>query len=100
MKYLLIVFFCFGCSDYVPKSEYVKLTDSIQVLNIQQAKCIEHGKILQDSVNYLKQWVIMTKDQRERLNKYDRLYKYFRICENNPTQWANYKGWSIRVFTQ
>ena len=100
MKYLIILLFCFGCSNYVPKSDYVKLTDSIQVLNIQQSKYVEQGKILQDSVNYLKQWVIMTKDQHERLQKYDRLYKYYRICVNNPTQWIYYKGWSIRVFEQ
>lgn len=34
------------------------------------------------------------------LNKYDRLYKYYKICKNKPSQYKYYKGWSIRVFSQ
>lgn len=82
-------------SAFGSKQSYVvaSLQDSIKYLN---------GSIrfLNDSIVKLNQRPLMTEDQFIRVYKYERLYKYYQICANKPSQWVYYKGWSIRVFTQ
>ncbi len=84
--------------EMIAKTEYLKLADSIEVLTLQQKASDELIVTLQDSIADLKDRPLMTSDQFLTLYKYDRLYKYYRICKNNPTQWKYYKGWTIRVF--
>jgi len=54
--------------------------------------------LLNDSIKKLNERPLMTKTQFLDLYKYERLYKYYKICKNNPTQWKYYRGWSTRVF--
>lgn len=100
MKILSILVFVLtiGCSRpaTVLKSDYQKLTDSIEVLNAK-TKIIP---VLQDSIVKLNLLPIMSHDQFIQLYKYERLNKYYLICKRNQTQWKYYKGWSIRVFEQ
>jgi len=104
MKKIITVLFILliGCTkpETVAKVEYQKLVDSISILNQQHQKSIALIGAMQDSIIELKQQPLMTADQFIQLYKYDRLLKYYRICEKNPTQWKYYKGWSIRVFNQ
>ena len=53
---------------------------------------------LNDSIKRLNEIPLMTKAQFLDLYKYERLFKYYKICKNNPTQWKYYRGWSTRVF--
>lgn len=53
---------------------------------------------LKDSIELLNAKPIMTVEHFTAIYKYDRLYKYYRICKKNPSQWKFYKGWSKRVF--
>lgn len=92
------------------------MSDSVQVLNAKMLRmastyshCISTFEfqiqeqndslmILRDSLIKLNDRPLMTKKQFLDLYKYERLYKYYRICKNNPTQWKYYRGWSTRVF--
>lgn len=99
MKKLIFIFLvCFiGCKtpNVVPKSDYVRVKDSLTVL-IQQNKENALKVIkLTDSIN---SGILMTKQNHAEIVNYERLLKYYRICKNNPSQWIFYKGWSIRVF--
>lgn len=67
--------------------------DAVAVLNAR----IE---LLTDSIQRLNQRPVMTTNQFLRLYKYDRLFKYYRICVARPANWKYYKGWSTRVFNQ
>lgn len=86
-----------GCKNpnVVPKSDYIRVKDSLTVL-ISQNK-INALKVLKltDSIN---SGILMTKQNHLEIVNYERLLKYYRICKNNPSQWIFYKGWSIRVF--
>lgn len=100
-----LISYMFSCIDNRPpatvlKVEYLKLQDSIQQLNDQRQESINTIAILQDSITELKDRPLMTSEQFLLLYKYDRLYKYYRICKKNESQWKYYKGWSIRVFEQ
>lgn len=100
--FLLLVLLA-GCSTppaTVLKVDYLKLADSIKVLKAQNQAYISQLQIMQDSISVLKQRPLMTSEQFLLLYKYERLYKYYRICKKNETQWKYYKGWSIRVFEQ
>lgn len=55
---------------------------------------------LNDSIKRLNEIPLMTKAQFLDLYKYERLFKYYKICKNNPTQWKYYRGWSTRVFEE
>ena len=55
---------------------------------------------LNDSIKKLNERPFMTKAQFLDLYKYERLFKYYKICKNNPTQWKYYRGWSTRVFEE
>lgn len=55
---------------------------------------------LNDSIKRLNERPLMTKVQFLDLYKYERLFKYYKICKNNPTQWKYYRGWSTRVFEE
>ena len=55
---------------------------------------------LNDSIKKLNERPLMTKAQFLDLYKYERLFKYYKICKNNPTQWKYYRGWSTRVFEE
>ena len=75
----------------------------IPFLSIPQEKIKSDSLViieLKDSIQRLNKRPTMTADQFIKIYKYDRLYKYYRICEKNPTQWIYYKGWSTRVFNQ
>jgi hypothetical protein len=91
-----------GCHrpEMIPKSEYVKLADSIQILKSKNDFQLTQIHGLRDSIDILKQSPLMNSDQFIQLYKYGRLNKYYQICKKNPTQWKYYKGWSIRVFEQ
>ena len=104
MKILLffILLLAIGCDgqEMVPKTEYLKLADSITVLHQQNKIMVIRIHTMQDSIYALKQHPLMTADQFIQLYKYDRLHKYYLICKKNASQWKYYKGWSIRVFEQ
>lgn len=91
-----------GCHrpEMVQKTEYLKLADSIAFLKVQNDFNETVILILRDSITDLLDRPLMTSEQFLLLYKYDRLYKYYRICKKNETQWKYYKGWSIRVFEQ
>ena len=102
LAFLILVLLA-GCTPppaTVLKDEYLKLADSITVMNLQKIKSTIQIQLLQDSIVELKQRPLMTSEQFLILYKYERLNKYYRICKNKPTQWKYYKGWSIRVFEQ
>jgi len=82
--------------EKVSKIEYIKLQDSISILNTK----LKRIAILQDSLAVYKIRPLMTKEQFIDLYKYERLYKYYLLCKKNPKQWVYYKGWSIRVFEE
>jgi len=95
---LLLMFGCTSNSQvkpiYIDQGNYiVLLKDSVKTLN---------GSItvLNDSILKLNRMAVMTSAQFVKIYKYERLYKYYRICANKPSQWIYYKGWSIRVFTE
>jgi hypothetical protein len=75
------------------KIEYLNNTDTIRV------SC-DSVQILKDSIAKLLKRPLMTSDQFIKIYKYDRLYKYYSICNRKPSQWKYYKGWSIRVFSE
>ena len=91
----------FGCASnsqvkpkYIDQGNYiVLLKDSVKTLNRSMA-------LLNDSILKLNRRTVMTSAQFVKIYKYERLYKYYRICANKPSQWMYYKGWSIRVFTE
>lgn len=78
--------------DKIINNTVIVLRDSIKLQNINL-------KILNDSIIKINQKQVLTKENFIKVYKYDRLYKYYRICVNKPSQWIYYKGWSIRVFT-
>lgn len=89
---LIILLGCTSKSQIKPTiytdkgSTVVLLKDSIVILN--------------DSIAKLNKRTTINSAQFVALYKYERLYKYYRICVKNPSQWKYYKGWSIRVFEQ
>ena len=99
MKKLIFIFLvCLvGCNKPVtiPKSDYIRVRDSLTIL-ISQNK-INALKVvkLTDSIN---SGILMTKQNHAEVVNYERLLKYYKICKNNSSQWQFYKGWSIRVF--
>lgn len=99
MKKLIFIFLvCLvGCKNpnVVPKSDYVRVKDSLTVL-IQQNK--ESGLKVLKLTDSIKSGILMTKENHSDIVNYQRLFKYYRICKNNPSQWVFYKGWSVRVF--
>lgn len=97
---LLSVYVACTKPETVLKSDYQLLVDSIEVLNLQHEAHERLIVILQDSIADLKDHPLMSSDQFLTLYKYERLYKYYRICKKDPTQWKYYKGWTIRVFEQ
>ena len=67
--------------------------DSIAILN-------HKIHLLNDSIVKLNQRPVMTAEQFIKIYKYESLFKFYRICKRNPTQWKFYRGWSTRVFEQ
>ena len=104
MKILLffILLLAIGCNgqEIVPRTEYLKLADSITVLHQQHKSMVIQIQLMHDSIAELKQHPLMTADQFIQLYKFGRLNKYYLICKRNPVQWKYYKGWSTRVFEQ
>ena len=96
-----VIIMMFGCTSnsqvkpkYIDQGNYiVLLKDSVKTLNGSIS-------ILNDSILKLNRRAVMTNAQFIKIYKYERLYKYYRICANKPSQWMYYKGWSIRVFTE
>lgn len=89
----------------VLKSDYLKLQDSIESIELENQRSLRSIRILRDSVVIMQDSIegllirpMMTEDQFVQLYKFERLEKYYRICKKNPVQWKYYKGWSIRVF--
>lgn len=98
--FLVLLASCTQPPATVLKVEYLKLTDSITLLQLQKINSSILIQLLQDSIADLKDRPLMTSEQFLQLYKYERLNKYYRICKKNPSQWKYYKGWSIRVFEQ
>ena len=98
-----VIIMMFGCTSnsqvkpepkYIDQGNYiVLLKDSVKALNGSVT-------LLNDSILKLNRRAVMTSAQFVKIYKYERLYKYYRICANKPSQWIYYKGWSIRVFTE
>jgi|SRR5665647_3661623 len=96
-----VIIMMFGCTSnsqvkpqIIDQGNYiVLLKDSVKALNGSVT-------LLNDSILKLNRRAVMTSDQFIKIYKYERLYKYYRICANKPSQWIYYKGWSIRVFTE
>jgi hypothetical protein len=102
MKKIIFVLclFAFGCSNSKIKSpQYIDQGSYIILLKDSIQKISTSNVLLSDSIVKLNKSVMNT-NQFIEIYKYERLLKYYQICVNNPTQWAYYKGWSIRVFTE
>lgn len=110
MRKFLIIFFLFSAAVFGPfiiistyspskhfRAEYERLEDSLQYLTEVSDSLCNRIRVLEDSIQSLSQKQL-TAEQFVNLYKYNRLQKYYQICQKNPSQWKYYKGWSIRVF--
>jgi hypothetical protein len=123
----IIVLITLSCNAQSPTPKFensenvIKLNDSIKVLNqkldtsyymirtyesalivMQHSVTYQDStiKALSDSVYRLNLKPLMTSDYFLQLYKFDRLFKYYKICVKNPSQWKFYKGWTKRVFEE
>lgn len=102
-KIAFLILVCFvGCKNpnVVPKSDYLRLKDSITILSTQNKESALNVLKLTDSIVYLNSSIVMIKEQHSQIVNYQRLLKYYKICKNNESQWKFYRGWSTRVFEQ
>lgn len=97
---LLLSLSCTKPEPYVKitQGDYQGILDSLDQLNLQLKYKSLEVLTLQDSCTLLRNRPLMTVEHFLTLYRYDRLYKYYKICKGNPSQWKYYKGWSTRVF--
>ena len=100
-KLIFLLLILVSCSNK-PVSVIPVRTDSTIIIksNCDSVTVVYDNKIkvLNDSIKKLNERPLMTLEQFRIIYKYDRLYKYYKICEHNSSQWKYYKGWSMRVF--
>ncbi len=103
---ILILSGCAHRADQLGMDEYKAKEQEFYITNLQDS-CKELNRqivvrdsvilSLQDSIVVLRNNA-MTEENFIRAYKYERLYKYYRICKKDNSQWKYYRGWSIRVF--
>jgi septal ring factor EnvC (AmiA/AmiB activator) len=109
---VLTAFILFGCNDcekqrkaYTESLSNYKdsisyLNDKINMYEGAFESRNEVIDLLKDSIQRLNDKPLMTTEHFKKIYKYDRLCKYYRICERDPSQWVFWKGWSRRVFKE
>ena len=116
MKQLLIVLLMavsLACTSQ-PKEPTPSLRDSVTVLTQQIAdyqiaiqvqqqgidKLNEQITCLSDSLIRLYNKPLMSTQQFIDLYRYNRILKYYKLCERKPTNWKYFKGWVRRAINE
>lgn len=82
--------------------------DSLTMLTVNYEKnlldCKEQNNARSDSINFLQDSIgkllqrpMMTEQQFLDLYRYERIKKYFDLCEKDASQWKYMKGWLRRI---
>lgn len=121
----LIIAMAVSCTATIPvpdnQKKITELRDSVNMLTgkldtaYYMIESYENGLIFQqnniryqdsviqsltDSLMYYRAKPVMTPTQFINLFKYERILKYYYLCEKKPSNWVYFKGWIRRAITE